>query len=53
MQEDRDRFAFELSNVIPDEVMDQAFDLLGVTREEVVKQLGTETARAETLSVHS
>ena len=39
MQADRERFAIELSNVIPDEVMNRAFELLSVTREEVVRQL--------------
>jgi hypothetical protein len=39
MQADRERLAIELSNVIPDEVMNRAFELLSVTREEVVRQL--------------
>ena len=42
MQADRDRLAIEISKFIPDEVMNQAFELLGVTREQVVKQLDTE-----------
>ena len=42
MQEDRDRFASELSKVIPDEVMDQAFELLSITRQEVERQLDAE-----------
>jgi hypothetical protein len=42
MQEDRDRFALECLNVIPEEVINQAFQLLGVSREEVVRQLDTE-----------
>jgi hypothetical protein len=42
MQADRDRLAIEISNFIPDEVMNQAFELLGVTREQVVEQLDTE-----------
>jgi hypothetical protein len=36
MQADRERLAIEISNSIPDEVMNQAFELLGVTREQVV-----------------
>jgi hypothetical protein len=40
MQADRERLA--ISNFIPDEVMNQAFELLGVTREQVVEQLDTE-----------
>jgi hypothetical protein len=39
MQEDKKKFKLELSNIIPDEVMDRAFELLSVTREEVVRQL--------------
>jgi len=39
MQADRERFEIELSNIIPDEVMNRAFELLSVTREEVVRQL--------------
>lgn len=39
MQADRDRVAIELSNVIPDEVMAQAFELLSITRQEVERQL--------------
>ena len=39
MRADRERLANELSNVIPDEVMNRAFELLSVTREEVVRQL--------------
>jgi hypothetical protein len=42
MQADRERLPIEISNLIPDEVMNQAFDLLGVTREQVVRQLDTE-----------
>jgi len=42
MQADRERLAIEGSNSIPDEVMNQAFELLGVTREQVVEQLDTE-----------
>jgi hypothetical protein len=42
MQADRERLAIEFSNFIPDEVMNQAFELLGVTREQVVEQLDTE-----------
>jgi hypothetical protein len=36
MQADRERLAIEISSSIPDEVMNQAFELLGVTREQVV-----------------
>jgi len=42
MQADRETLAIEISNIIPDEVMNQAFELLGVTREQVVEQLDTE-----------
>jgi hypothetical protein len=42
VQADRERLAIEISNFIPDEVMNQAYELLGVTREQVVEQLGTE-----------
>jgi hypothetical protein len=42
MQEDWNRLAFQASSVISEEVMDQAFKLLGVSREEVVRQLDTE-----------
>lgn len=42
MQADRERLAIEISNFIPDEVMNQTFELLGVTREQVAKQLDTE-----------
>ena len=42
MQADWERLAIETSNFIPDEVMNQAFELLGVTREQVVEQLDTE-----------
>ena len=35
MQADREKFAFEFSNVVPEEVMNQAFELLGVTRKQV------------------
>ena len=42
MQADRERLAIENSNIIPDEAMNQAFELLGVTREQVVTQLDTE-----------
>lgn len=42
MQADRDRVAIELSNVIPDEVMDQVFELLSITRQEVERQLDAE-----------
>ena len=42
MQADRDRLAIELSNVIPDEVMAQAFELLSITRQEVERQLDAE-----------
>jgi parvulin-like peptidyl-prolyl isomerase len=42
MQADRERLTIEGSNFIPDEVMDQAFELLGVTREQVVQQFDTE-----------
>jgi hypothetical protein len=42
MQADRERLAIEVSNFIPDEVMNQAFELLGVTREQVARQLDTE-----------
>jgi hypothetical protein len=41
MQADRERLAIEISNNIPDEVMNQAFELLGVTREQV-EQLDAE-----------
>lgn len=39
MQADLDRSTIELSNVIPDEVMAQAFEVLSITREEVERQL--------------
>jgi hypothetical protein len=42
MQSDRERLGIEVSNFIPDEVMNQAFELLGVTREQVVEHLDTE-----------
>ena len=42
MREDRQRLAIEISNSIPDEVMNQAFELLGVTRKQVVERLDTE-----------
>jgi hypothetical protein len=42
MQADRERLAFESSNIVPEEVMNQAFELLSVTREQVVKQLDME-----------
>lgn len=42
MQADRDRLAIELSNVIPDEVMAQAFELHSITRQEVERQLDAE-----------
>jgi myosin heavy subunit len=42
MQEDQRRMAIEFSKSIPDEVMNQAFELLSVTREQVVKHLDTE-----------
>ncbi len=42
MQADRERLAIEFSNFIPDEAMNQAFELLGVTREQIAKQLDTE-----------
>jgi len=42
MQEDRERLAIESSNFIPNEVMNQAFELLGVPREQVVEQLDSE-----------
>lgn len=42
MQADRERLAFEFSNIVPEEVMNQAFELLSVTREQVVKQLDAE-----------
>ena len=42
MQADRERLAIENSNSIPEEKMNQAFELLGVTREQVVKHLDTE-----------
>lgn len=37
MQADREKLAAEISNFIPDEVMNQAFELLGVTREQVAR----------------
>ena len=42
MRADWEKLAFETSSIIPEEVMNQAFELLGVTREQVVKQLDTE-----------
>jgi hypothetical protein len=42
MQADKKKFEFELSNVIPDEEMNQVFELLSVTREEVERQLDNE-----------
>jgi len=42
MEADRERLTIEISNFIPDEVMNQAFELLGVTREQVVEQFDTE-----------
>jgi hypothetical protein len=42
MQADREKLTFQFSNVVPEEVMNQAFKLLSVTREQVVKQLETE-----------
>ena len=48
MQADRERLAIELSNIIPDDVMNQAFELLGVIREQVVQQLDTEQEKRKT-----
>jgi hypothetical protein len=42
IQADREKLAFEFSNIVPEEVMNQAFKLFSVTREQVVKQLETE-----------
>jgi hypothetical protein len=42
MREDRERFSFEFSNIISAQLMNQAFELLSVTREEVVRHLDTE-----------
>lgn len=47
MQADRDRLAIERSNVIPDEVMDQAFELLSITRQEVERQLERDAEQQE------
>jgi hypothetical protein len=42
MQAYREKLAFEFSNVVPEEVMNLAFEVLSVTREQVVKQLDKE-----------
>src|SRR5579859_445654 len=42
MQADREKLVFELSNVVPEEVMNQAFKLLSITREQVVSRLDME-----------
>ena len=39
MQADLEKLGIEVSNSIPDEVLNQAFELLGVTREQVVQQV--------------
>jgi hypothetical protein len=47
VEADRKRITIEFSKFIPDEVMNQAFELLGVTREQVVRQLDTEKNERE------
>ncbi len=42
MQADRDSLAIEISNFVPAEVMNQAFELLSVSSKQVVQQLDTE-----------
>jgi hypothetical protein len=41
IQEDRKKLKLELSNIIPSDVMNQAIELLDVSRGEVEKQLDT------------
>jgi hypothetical protein len=47
MRADREKLAIEISNRIPEEAMAQAFELLGVTREQVVKQLDAERGQCK------
>jgi hypothetical protein len=42
MQADRERLALQFSRIVPEEVMNQAFELLSVTRKQVLNELDME-----------